>query len=415
MYIFNDMATTSLILDTRILHKAGTYSLKLRVTHKRHQKYFPLGIKLSKEEWALINQPNPRRINKERKLLINSKEQKAIKIIEGLDFFTFETFRALFYNEPQNSSDAIGLLKQYIKELKNENRLSTAESYQSSLSGFNKYLKKKNRTELLFSDINVRFLNAYEKWMLNKGRSISTVGIHMRNLRTIYNLAIEKGLAKQENYPFTKRRYQIPTTKNIKKALSSKEIISIINYNPKSRQESKARDIWLFSYLANGMNMKDISFLKYKNLTKESIIFFRAKTLRSSKSNLKPIIVPILPELKEIINRWGVRKRSNDTYIFGILNQVNSELEIKRNVNQFTKTTNKYLKRIGEELNLSIKLTTYVARHSFATVLMRSGTSSEFIQQALGHKNIETTENYLGSFELNYSKKVQKNLLLLKD
>ena len=100
-----------------------------------------------------------------------------------------------------------------------------------------------------------------------------------------------------------------------------------------------------------------------------------------------------------------------ENFMFGILQgNESSKIEVSH-VKQFKKTINKHTKRIGIALDIDIKLTTYVARHTFATVLKRSGASIEFISESLGHKDLKTTENYLGSFEFSMKESFHKKLL----
>ena len=99
--------------------------------------------------------------------------------------------------------------------------------------------------------------------------------------------------------------------------------------------------------------------------------------------------------MREIIERRGNIKESNDTYLFPIIGHEDSTLKKRELIHQFIKTTNKWTKRTAEKLEFSINVTTYTARHSFSTVLKRSGASTEFISEALGHTNVKTTECYL--------------------
>ena len=94
-----------------------------------------------------------------------------------------------------------------------------------------------------------------------------------------------KLIKKEKCYPFGKRRYQIPTSRNIKKALKLQDVAKIYHYAPECEQESRAKDFWLFSYLANGINPKDIASLKYRNIEGEYLIFERAKTENTTRSN----------------------------------------------------------------------------------------------------------------------------------
>lgn len=116
-------------------------------------------------------------------------------------------------------------------------------------------------------------------------------------------------------------------------------------------------------------------------------------------------------ELRAIIDKWGNPSTLPDDFVFGILQGTEtSKVEVSR-IKQFTKTVNKHTKRIGINLGIEVKLTTYAARHTFATVLKRSGASPEFISENLGHKYLKITENYLSSFEFSMKETFQKKLL----
>ena len=280
----------------------------------------------------------------------------------------------------------------YINELMNADRVGTAVSYRcakNSLESFKKGLR--------FADINKQMLEKYESWMLKSGNSISSVGIYLRSLRTILNRArIDRSL-----YPFgsDKNLYEIPTSKNTKKALNLTEVAQFFNYqtDPTSTK-SMARDYWIFIYLCNGINVKDLCLLKRKNIEGDTLKYLRAKTKRSKKDQQK-IVVSLKPQAKEVINRWGQPSVSPESYVFPHLKKgMSAEVE-RATYQQLTKTINKYMKLIAKELGINKDVTTYYARHSFATILKNSGASIEFISEALGHSDSKTTQSYLKGFE----------------
>ncbi|WP_304234391.1 site-specific integrase [Jiulongibacter sediminis] len=392
--------STQICLDTRIPRKDNTCVVKLRITHKRQQKYYALGYNFLPEEWDKIQSPKPRGKYKEYKTIFNEVENKAIRLIENIDHFSFDKFIKEFNEEPEDSLDLTEHLLSYIEYLEKHDRLNTADSYRCTLSSISKFnaIRSKNKA-LHFEDVTPEWLEEYEKWMKKNGKSVNTIGIYLRSLRKIFNSAIENKLISSACYPFGKNLFVIPKATNVKKALTINQIKEIFDYKTKSKAEKKARDLFLFSYLCNGINMKDILKLQYKNLGRDSITFNRSKTERSSKSNSKPITIGLIPEINKIIKRYGVKRTNPSSYIFGYLNGKESSSEEIDIIRQVTKTTNLHLKRIGEKLDFDLKLTTYVARHSFATVLKRSGVSTEFISESLGHQNLSTTENYLDSFE----------------
>ena len=146
------------------------------------------------------------------------------------------------------------------------------------------------------------------------------------------------------------------------------------------------------------MNIKDVINLRFSNFEEDSIHFERIKTSSTDQSP-KPIIVSLIPQAKEIINRWKQKKRAPDDYVFPVIKKSMTEDEKAKVKHQFIKTINKYMKRIGIEIGYDKPLTTYSARHSYATILKRSGAPLSFISEALGHKSLLTTESYLDSFE----------------
>jgi integrase len=403
--------STSVVLDTRIICKDGTHSVKLRLTFYRKQKYYPTGYYLTKEDWNETQSLKPRGEYKEQSLYFNKFETKAINIIKSLDDFSFELFEEAFNSKPKEKFNVLEYFDDYIDNLLKEERIGTADSYKCAKNSFQKYLKDSKKNKIEFADITPDWLRSYEKWMLKQGKSITTVGIYTRSLKAIFNIAIENGIIGKEQYPFGKRKFKTPASQNIKKALTLPEIKLIANYKAKNKEEQKAIDFWMFTYLCSGINVKDIIRLQYKNISKKSITFLRAKTERSSRSNLKNVSVAILPESEVILKRWGQKDKNPENYVFGFLDGKETPQQERAKIRQVTKTINLHTKRLGIALGFDLKLTTYSARHSFATVLKRSGAPIEYISESLGHKDLRTTENYLDSFEDETRLETQKKLL----
>ncbi len=141
------------------------------------------------------------------------------------------------------------------------------------------------------------------------------------NGRAIFNYAIDrlKIIKRDKCYPLVVRyKYQIPTSKNTKKSLEMNIVGKLYYYEPRCEEECKARDFWFFCYFGNGMNPKDIAFLKYKNIDGEYMTFERAKTERITRADPKPITVFITEEMSTIIDTWGNKERKPNNYIFPI-------------------------------------------------------------------------------------------------
>lgn len=415
-------ATTTIVLDKRRAFKDGTYPVKLRVTFQRQQKYYPVPCSITEEyslppnyafteeEFNKTQLLRPRGMYKDIQTDLQSFEGAAADIIKGLQVFTFEAFERQLYNASA-VDDVFAAFDRMVEQLTKEDRVGTADSYRCAANSIKDFVGKKR---LAFSAVTPDFLKDYERWMLTKGKSLTTVGIYLRPLRAVFNEAIATGDLKQEFYPFGKRKYVIPAGQNVKKALSLSDIEKIYNYEPVSESEARARDLWLFSYLCNGINVKDIAHLRYSNIDSDKIIFIRAKTQRTSRQSLKPVVAMLTPELEEIIDRWGNRPKAQKSYVFPLLLEGLSPEQERQKIKQATKNINKYIGRIAKALGIEKDVTTYTARHSFSTVLKRGGASMAEISEALGHRNLKTTESYLDSFEDDVKRKHSSMLTAFK-
>lgn len=136
--------------------------------------------------------------------------------------------------------------------------------------------------------------------MLQKNCSKTTVGIKIRALRAVFNEVLEMGIIKREkHYPFGRRKYQIPKSKKIKKALEPEQLKAIYFYEPNCSHLKKVKDSWLFSYLGNGINPKDIVYLKNKDVQDNFITFIRSKTERTTRNDPKRITIFITEDMRE--------------------------------------------------------------------------------------------------------------------
>jgi integrase/recombinase XerD len=388
------MATTSTVLDKRRAKKNGKYPVKLRVTHLKEQRYYILNIDLTEEDFNKANGPKPKGDHKNAFLKFSSKEAKAAKIISDLDPFSFLEFERKFLTETNvKRNDVYKVIEERIAELKKHKRIGTAISFENtlhSLQTFKRFLK--------LEDITVDFLQSYEEHLLSKDKSITTVGIYARNIRTIYNWAINQNLISADYYPFGKGKYEIPTSNNVKKALHKDQIKLLYNYASIGTNEKLAKDFWFLSYFLNGSNITDILNLKNKQLHSEFIYNERQKTQNTRRGNPKVIKIPLLPQAKEIINRYKALGNEDD-YVFPYLKKGMSAERQKAVIQQFTKVVNKWMKKIAQKLEIDKPVTTYAARHSFATILKKEGTSIHEISEMLGHSDYRVTKNYLDSFE----------------
>jgi integrase/recombinase XerD len=385
------------------------YPIKLRVTFNRKQKYYQTNLTMSQTEFDTVMGKNPKGDNKKWKLQLEGLEQKAHLIIESMAVFDFDQFTKKLKSDQLVREDVYGYYDQMIANYKQRDSLGTASNYSCS-----KQSLKKFKPKLVFYEITVDFLERYESWLLKNEKSVSTVGIYLRPLRSVINHAMaNEVLSKDFNYPFgskSKRKYAIPTSKNTKKALETSELKLLFQFVPVAGSwNDKALDFWKFSYLANGMNMKDVANLRYRDIDGDYIQFVRAKTKNTNQTSTQ-IRIYQTAEIKAIIKKWGSPKIQSNEYIFPILKDGLSAEKQRTDIHQFIKMVNKYMKLNFQTLGINKPCTTYSARHSFSTVMKRSGANVQFISEALGHSSINTTKAYLGSFEDNTKKEMAKAL-----
>jgi integrase/recombinase XerD len=387
------IATVSPFIDKYHPKTDDIRTVSIRVTFQRRKKYYATNLRLKPSYFEKVIGAK-RRSEAENEIYnqILSFQNKAIEVAKHLSIFTFAKFEEMYFENRDATNNVFVAFEKYINELREEKRIGNAVSYECAKASIQRF-----KSDLKFADVTPVFLKKYENWMVTNGKSKTTVGIYLRSLRAIFNMAnIDKSL-----YPFgeAKQKYSIPTGRNIKKALTLEEIGKIFHYEAnEGSMKKRAKDYWIFIYLCNGLNVKDLCLLKHKDIQENILTFERAKTKRNKK-NAEKITVSLKQEAKLIISKWGQVSINPETYIFPHLQKgITAERE-RKIVYNVTKSVNKYMKQIAKELGLDKEVTTYFARHSFATVLRNSGASTEFISDALGHSDIKTTQSYLAGFE----------------
>jgi integrase len=391
--------TLTYFFDTRSKLLDGNYPIKLTVYYGRQKKRYKTPFKATQEVYdRLLSNRLRDESTKQLKRQTVSWLDKQTLIAEGIVPFTFTDFENVFHAEKTQSrkiqlNDGVNsIYEKHIQSLNDEGRISTARAYNDSLTSILSY--KKN---LKVSQITPDFLKGYEKWMIDNGRSLTTVGMYVRALRTIFNMAIENEVIDASKYPF--KKYTIPSPQKISRTLKKEEIKQIINYTAKRDADAVALDYWVFSFISNGMNFKDIALLKYGNINGDFLEFRRAKTKRTTNNNSLPIMVPLDENLLYIIKKRGNKSKKKEDYIFPILKHGLTPQQEYDHIKTFVRNTNKRLTRVGIELGLSLKVTSYVARHCFATIQKNNNAPLAYISEALGHSNLKTTQNYFGRFE----------------
>lgn len=374
----------------------GKHPLMVRVCKDGKKKYQSLGISIHPTHWDFKkNEPNESCPNRnEIRLLIQQKLyelQKTIlsKRIEGKDF----TASSLLHSQSNTLSlhnNVKECFNYYVSVLREQGRVRYAGMYEVSLNSFIKYARN---LDIPFSDIDVTWLKKYEAWMIQQGLAINTIGTRIRHLRAVFNMAIEYRIIEKDCYPFHMYKVSKITQSPPKRAITKADIQKVLSYKPQKDIERLALALFTFSYFTAGINFIDMAMLKHENIIEGKLCYLRAKTK-------KQIVIPLQDRAKEIITIFSVNSASTSDYIFPILSEHHkTEVQKANRLHKVLAKVNRALKQIGLEIGLPIKLTTYVARHSFATILKRAGVPTSIISESLGHSSEKITQTYLDSFE----------------
>ncbi len=397
---------TSIILDTRRKKGNDLYPVKLRVysVQLKLKKLYATKYDLSESDFKSIwETKKPRNEHKETRNELQAIELRADEVCKNLKPFSFTGFEKKYLRSNGDNNNIINYYKQTVVEFKSNGSISTSLNYEVALKsfiGFIKHTKGKEPIKIPFSEITPDWLNKYEKYMITDlERSRTTVSMYIRTLRTVFNTAIREKEIDIEIYPFGKNKYQPPTVRNVRKALSYEHLTQLFNAEPKTPEQIRAKDFWFFSYACNGMNIKDIALLKYENIKNDTIVFYRAKTLKTAKTDLRPVTVYLTKLSSGIIKKYGNKDKSPKSYLFPIISDENTEFENHRAIKNFTIFINKNLKKLAKANGLTGDISTYWARHSFATNAIRNGATMEFVSEALSHNNLKTTQNYFAGFD----------------
>ena len=381
------------VLDARRKKQSGLFPVKIQVVFNRIQRYYNTGKELSQGDWSVLADTKSKRLIEIRSDIKNSfeKVEAIVRILVEEGNFSFDILNTRLgkcVNDTLNSA-----FQAKIDGLVEAGAVGNSITYSCSL----RHLEKYAGTNIPFDLITVDWLKKYEKAMLNEGKSYTTISMYIRSIRALYNEAKVAGVIKEVQYPFGKGKYEVPTGKGRKMALNLQQIKQIITYTDGAEATEHYRDLWFFSYLCNGININDMLKLKYANIDGDEIHFYRSKTLHTSKEK-KEIEALLTSEMKQIIERWGNPDKSPNSYVFPFLTGNETPLEQKKRIQDITRRINKHVKKIGVKLGIP-NISTYTARHSFASVLKRSGANIAYISDSLGHSDLKTTENYLASFE----------------
>ena len=282
-----------------------------------------------------------------------------------------------------------------IASLRQSGKLRTSETYRATLNSFMKFMDGK---DVLLSNMDAELMMGYETYLKAQGASMNTVSFYMRILRATYNRAVDKGVIRQR-FPF--KHVYTGVEKTVKRAISFKVIRQLKEMDLSHSQSMEfARDMFMFSFYTRGMSFIDMAYLKKSNLQNGFLSYRRKKTNQQ-------LLIKWEKPMQEIIDKYDTMGSS---YLLPII--LDAEADEQKQYKSAAQLVNSKLKKLGKQIGLPIPLTSYVARHPWASIARSKNIPLATISEAMGHDSESTTRIYLASLDTSVVDKA--NSIILK-
>ena len=375
--IIHERKVRQLLSDYRVYPSEWDESRSMVITtQKSERKSFILSIR-ERIRWDV------ERLTKiDRKLNANGLSYTADDVIDEFNCYAHEY--SLF-----------NFMESIIAKLKQNGKVRTSETYKSTLNSFKKYREDE---DIMLDCLTSEIMEAYEAWHHKRGVAPNTISFYTRILRAVYNRAVEDDIIENRN-PF--RKVYTGVDKTVKRALPL-PVIKKIKALDLSLNASLdfARDMFLMSFFLRGMSFIDMAFLKKTDLKNGYVTYRRRKTGQQ-------LIIEWTKEMQMILDKYP---ENESEYLLPIIrNPGTNERCTYRNVGY---NINHNLKTIAGMVGVTIPLTLYVARHSWASAAKAKGIPLSVISEGMGHDSEATTQIYLASLDTSIVDKA--NSLILK-
>lgn len=396
----------------------GSHPFLIRITKDRKQVYRSTGLSLHSKYWNPTKQEVRRNYpEKQRKELLANLEnwkRKYLDAAESLASKDEQHDAAAVLSEAIKGRQALRRVQllaytdELAESLQCSGQLGNSSVYRDMHHQLAKFIRKEYGTEdIPFERVSVTFCSKWEGALRATGLMETTLSFRFRTLRAVLNKAIASGSMKIDSYPFARNvaevhkfsigKFDVSTSK---RAISRDAMRKLEALTPSTARLRLAKDIFIFSFYCGGINFVDLAQLRWRDLQKgedgtQRLRYERQKT--GGKFSLK-----LLAPASAIVDFYRlITFAGTDSYLFPVLDaQVHqSSTQIRNRLHKVLGQVNRDLKELATLASIDTPLTTYVARHSFATSLKRGGVATGMISAAMGHKSEAVTNVYLDSFE----------------
>lgn len=389
----------------------GQYLVYLRITKNRRKKEISIGLKGFKEHFVSEQFIKPHPNFKIENGFIIKQKHEALSIIRNFQLndedFTLESFERKFRGVPETNDNFFDFTEEIIKEMEQSDRLGNARAYKEAKESLVKFINENHpgKTIVKFKELTPELLEKYEVYMRSRGNENGGMAFKMRQIRAIFNKAINRKIISQDIYPFKYYKVSKLKAKPNKRALTVEDFKKLKDVNLSQFPHlMEAYNYFMFSFYTRGMNFVDMMYLKKSDIVNDRLYYTRAKT--KGRFNIE-----IVDKAQEIIDFYK-DKTKNTSYVFPIL--LSDDMTPKQIEYRKHKVLSRYNRKLGEIAKIAgveSHVTSYVARHSFATILKKKGTSTDLISELMGHSNVQITMTYLKEFDDEELDKANRRLL----
>ena len=391
----------ALILDTRHPSKDGKYPVAVRITHDYRQTYIVVGMRMTEAEYERVAKAGKGELFRRRKdceEVFDSVFAQAKRMIDSGDF----NFKALRGKVTGKTGDTLAsIFDQKIEMARRDDKHNTARLYETVKRKIGEYFG-----DVRMTDVGVNLALEFRKRMEMDGISRTTQGIYLRHLRSVCNMALYDEKISESQYPFRRSAGDSRRMRMITGAARTDWYLSIEDMRRIYEYECDGEDrvnvgLFLFSYLANGMNMADMAHLKYDDnyfiTGRKMLTFVRRKTVDTGDA--KPIRIPVTDWLRNVIDRMETDERVGGYVLPFILNSKDGRTAINE-LWEWGKRVSGTMRRVCGELGINGKVSMTWARHSFKTNLIRLRVPDHYCEQAMGHAERSVGAYYVAPFTL---------------
>ena len=389
---FYFMANIKTLLDLRRAKSDGTFNIIFRITHNRKVFTINSGVSIQQHYWderkgqVAKEYPNAKLLN----IKLSKHYFKIEQAVLSLDDeFSIEKLKAMLSGKSQIEAPETFQVfaDKIIQQMMEANRVGNAMVYQTAVNRLIVYCGR----DVSFLEVNYKLLDQFSHHLTTSGLKTNSVSNYFRSIRAIYNKAIKMKVVDRSFYPF--HDISIKSEKTAKRAILKNDIINLAQIPLQKNSSSwRALNCFMLSFYLRGISFTDLAYLKQSNIIDGRIEYKRRKTQKNYS-------VKLFSEAKNIINQMHM---PGSDYLLPIIpfGVTEDSIKAKKIIHQYIKTTNKYLKRLSEEVCLGTPITTYASRHSFGTIAKRLGYSNELIAESLGHEyGNKITNIYLDTFD----------------